>query len=970
MTARSEGQRHKRHELPRAGYAGVPGEGAEQAELKGDLAELRARLREATETIEAIRAGAVDSLVIGLPGQEQVYALTTADRTYRLIVESMSEGTAVVSQRGVIVETNPQLQAMTGRSASGLAGTDALGLASPSSRPALARLLQAGLRGGRDRTEAELNGPGGQPFPVLVAASGFSADAASLCCLVLSDLTAQRAAQDEASAAAAYNRSLIEASLDPLVTIAPDGILTDVNVATERATGYSHEELAGTDFSSYFTDPAAARAGYEQAFRKEAIRDYPLGLRHRDGHVAPVLYNAAVYRDPDGQVAGVFATARDMTAVRKAEAALQDAEASYRALFEQPIVGMSEMTPGGSLIRANAAYSALTGYSPGELRSMSMANILHPDDMAADIDHSRRMLAGEMGSYSLVRRYRRKDRSTGWIDVTHTIVRDEDGKPLRVIAVGRDITEQRRTEQALHTSEERLRAIVHDAPIGITELTTDGAFVSANAYMCDLLGYRPDEIRGLAMADVTNPEDLAADAAQLERLTSGAIQSYAMTKRYRRKDGGIVWVAVSRSVVHDGDGCPIRIVSVVQDINAQRQAEDSLRRSEARLQALVDNAPVGIAETLPDGRFKRANPAYCQLTGYTEDELREIGGLAEITDPADRPADEAQIRQLFAGEISAYTIDKRYLRKDGTTVWVTAARALVRDARGEPERLISVVRDITGQRQAEAEVRELNTGLERRVKQRTADLELANRNLQSFTYSVSHDLRAPLRALSGFSEALEEDFGDKLGETGRGYTQRIEAASQRMAQLIDDLLLLSRVSRAGIDPQPVDLSAQARTIAGQLRGSDPARQVRFDIADGVTVTADRELIRSVLQNLLENAWKFTSRTADPVIEFGAAPAPEGQTCCYVRDNGAGFDPAYVDRLFQPFQRLHHERDYPGTGIGLASVARIIERHGGRTWAEGAVDQGATFYFTLSGTPEPAPPGQAALPAPPPGQADG
>ncbi len=263
---------------------------------------------------------------------------------------------------------------------------------------------------------------------------------------------------------------------------------------------------------------------------------------------------------------------------------------------------------------------------------------------------------------------------------------------------------------------------------------------------------------------------------------------------------------------------------------------------------------------------------------------------------------------------------------------------------------VNILSDLS---EAEAEVRTLNAELEVRVALRTAELERVNKNLEAFTYSVSHDLRTPLRALSGFSAALVEDYGDRLDETGRGYAGSIMAASERMAALIDDLLVLSRVSRAGMNREPVDLSAEAAAVAGELESRDRGRAVRFIIEDGIRVTADRSLIRTVLQNLLENAWKFTARRDGAVIEFAraagedGAAGEEGMVCCCVRDNGAGFDPAYVAKLFEPFERLHDAAEFPGTGIGLASVARIIERHGGRAWAEGAVGQGATFYFTLS-----------------------
>ena len=243
-------------------------------------------------------------------------------------------------------------------------------------------------------------------------------------------------------------------------------------------------------------------------------------------------------------------------------------------------------------------------------------------------------------------------------------------------------------------------------------------------------------------------------------------------------------------------------------------------------------------------------------------------------------------------------------------------------------------------------MRTLNAELEARVAQRTAELERANKNLEAFTYSVSHDLRAPLRALSGFSDALLEDYGDRLDETGRGYAGRIQAASGRMAVLIDDLLQLSRVSRVDMNLSR-SISARRPPPSPANFSREPGRRVSFVIEEGVRVTADRSLIRTVVQNLVENAWKFTAQRDDATIEFAIAAADNGQRCCYVRDNGAGFDPAYAGKLFQPFERLHNAAEFPGTGIGLASVPRIIERHGGRVWAEGAVGHGATFYFTLA-----------------------
>ncbi len=351
------------------------------------------------------------------------------------------------------------------------------------------------------------------------------------------------------------------------------------------------------------------------------------------------------------------------------------------------------------------------------------------------------------------------------------------------------------------------------------------------------------------------------------------------------------------------------------------------------LSAIVNSSDDAIVGKTVDGVITSWNSAAERMYGYSAAEI--IGQPVTILCPPDRMGEIKEILERIAqGERVMHHQTVRR-RRDGTGFPVSVTVSPVHDDGGRLIGASSIARDITEQRRTEAELR-----------RRTDDLECANRNLEAFTYSVSHDLRAPLRALGGFSAALLEDCGDSLGEAGRGFAERIQAASEQMAKLIDDLLHLSRVSRAEIHLESVDLGAEAANIAGELQRQGPDRRVLFTIQQPVCALADRRLIGTVLQNLLDNAWKFTSRQDDASIEFGTARAGDASICCYVRDNGAGFDPAYVDKLFSPFQRLHTAREFPGTGVGLASVRQIVERHGGRVWAKGAVEAGATFYFTL------------------------
>ena len=329
-----------------------------------------------------------------------------------------------------------------------------------------------------------------------------------------------------------------------------------------------------------------------------------------------------------------------------------------------------------------------------------------------------------------------------------------------------------------------------------------------------------------------------------------------------------------------------------------------------------------------DGYFKELNPRWETTLGFTIQELL-ASPFMEFIHPDDRERTQAEAQRQGEGR-QALFFENRYRCKDGSYRW------FVWNAIPDTERrlIYAVARDVTERKQ-----------LEEQLQHHSRQLEVANQELEAFSYSVSHDLRAPLRGIDGFSQALLEDYGEQLDAQGKDYLQRVRSGTQRMAQLIDDLLNLSRVARSEMRRERVNLSALAHAIAQELQKAQPDRQAELVITPGLVAEGDGRLMRVALTNLLSNAWKFTVKQSHPKIEVGTAQQ-DGQTVYFVRDNGAGFDMAYVGKLFGAFQRLHTAAEFAGTGIGLATVQRIIHRHGGRVWAEGAVEKGATFYFTL------------------------
>ncbi len=496
--------------------------------------------------------------------------------------------------------------------------------------------------------------------------------------------------------------------------------------------------------------------------------------------------------------------------------------------------------------------------------------------------------------------------------------------------------------RAAARSEARHRALVDDVKdYAIVMLDPDGRVASWNAGAERIIGYGAGEIVGRDFA-LFYPADDVEQGKPARLLAAAAAEGRSADEGWRvRKDGSRFWASVAITALRDAGGRLIGFSSITRDLTERRQAEEALREREASFRFLFANNPMPMwvydAETR---RFLEVNAAAVAHYGYSREEFLRMR-IDDIRPPEDVPRLLEVVRQSADG--LKHSGEWRHRLKDGRIIDVEIVSHRLVFA-GRPAALV-VAHDVTERKRAERELRALTAELERRVAERTSQLELANKELEAFSYSVSHDLRAPLRSIDGFSQALLEDYADRLDPQGQEYLRRARAASQRMAELIDDLLNLARVARADLRREPVDLSAMARAIAGELQRSQPERRAAFVIADGLVASGDPRLLRVALVNLLGNAWKFTGKQPEARIEFGRTHR-DGEPAYFVRDDGAGFDMAYVGKLFGPFQRLHGAAEFEGTGIGLATVQRIVHRHGGRVWAEGAVGRGATFYFTL------------------------
>jgi PAS domain S-box-containing protein len=713
--------------------------------------------------------------------------------------------------------------------------------------------------------------------------------------------------------------------------------LDDVGLTRENAIGRLHYEC-------FPLLPEHMRESCRRCLAGETLSG------HEDHFVAPdgtdrwADWRLVPWGDAGEATGGLIVYTEDVTARVLAQREVRRGELEYRALFENMAEGVfharmifeGERPVDYVYLSVNRAFVSMTGLTDAVGRRTSEVH-----GHTAETDPELFELLGRVATTGAPeKRELFSNRRKRWLSLSAYCPEAGSVVVLMDVITKRKQAEleARRWQRAFEQSE---------TPIALVDAATESIEAVNEAY-ARKLGYSAQELVGHPFNAIYPASELANRTAALRAAEAG--DGHAMFEsRHVRKDGSEFPVMVDITAVRDDTGTIVSRVKIAHDLTEVRRAGAALREREHTIRALLDSAAQAIIAVNPEGRIVLANKMAGKMFGY---------GAAELPGLSLDTLLPEEIRDQHAGDMADYFGDPHVrpmgvglslqgLCRNGTRFPVEISLSHIETEAGPMA--IAFVNDVTARQRAECEIRELNASLERRVKERTEELEATNQELESFAYSVSHDLRAPLRGIDGWSLALLEDYGDGLDEQAQKYLGRVRGESQRMGTLIDDLLQLSRVTSTAMERAPVDLTAIAARVEARLRKANPERALTFHIEPGLTARGDARLLEIVLTNLFDNAVKFTAPRAESEIWFSVSQQG-GEDVFQVRDNGVGFDMKYSASLFGPFQRLHKQSEFSGTGIGLATVKRVVHRHGGHVQSEAEVDGGASFSFTLGGQP--------------------
>lgn len=787
------------------------------------------------------------------------------------------------------------------------------------------------------------------------------------------DITDRKRAEAALGESEGRLAGVIASAMDAIVTVDDQHCIVLFNCAAEKMFRCPGTDALGHPITRFIPERHhAGHAGHIDRFGKtgvtsRAMRPHELGNKdalwaiRADGQEFRI--EASISQVVAGGKKLFTVIMRDVTERLQAEKAVLEAQARMAGIVASAMDAIVTVDNQQRIVVFNAAAVRIFGYSEAEALGQPLERLIPSRFRAA---HSARVrefgetgttnrAMGQLGALWAVRANGQEFQ----IEASISQVEIAGQKMFTVIL--RDVTERKQAEE----TRERLAAVVDSSDDAIIGKTLNGTITAWNRGAEKVFGYSSMEAVGQPIAMLIPPERVAEEDGILARIERGESVKHYETIRLR-KDGTRIDVSATISPIRDGSGAVVGASKIARDITQRkkaeavlaaqaeelsRQAEELLRSQTAlenqklMLQSILDSMSEGLVAADEHGEIILWNPASLRIGGQASASIEDWAGRNSPCLPDKvTPAGQTLLQRAVRGEpITA----ELFLRNAeiGTGVWIEASGRPIRDQGGALRGGVVAFHDITQRKTDELEIRKLNNELEARVAKRTAQLEEANHELEAFTYSVSHDLRAPLRHMSGFAAMFLEEFGDSLDPQARHYLNRIQNGARSMSQMVDGLLNLSKMDRHALQMRLTGLNSVVEEVVTMLQGEAGGREVEWKIGSLPCVECDPLLMKQVFQNLIANAIKYSSTRAHAIIEIGQTQA-NGQPAVFIRDNGVGFDMQYADKLFGVFQRLHRQEDFEGTGVGLATVQRIIQKHGGRVWAEAEVDLGATFYFTV------------------------
>jgi PAS domain S-box-containing protein len=737
-------------------------------------------------------------------------------------------------------------------------------------------------------------------------------------------------------------RRLIDTAYEGIWTINAQGRIEYVNQRMTEMLGYTVEEILDRSVFEFMDEGVRSEAKGKFERCKQGIKEqFDFCYRRKDGSELWTIVSTNPIFGETGEFQGAIAMITDVSARVLAEEALHKSEERFRLAIDNFPDTFAIYDANRRIQFVNARGIELTGKSLEEF-------IGHTDEEVWPCEVTDTYLP------LLERAVETRTSQTKECDITlpdigklsmvvkYVPLLDERAEIYSILGITYDITERKQAEEALRLSEERFRRLFDSNLIGIAFWNVDGFITDANDAYLQLAGYTREEfaaLGGINWRNLTPPEYKHLDDRAIEETIATGI-SKVYEKEYVHRDGKRVPIVLGVALLNNSQS---NGVAFVLDITERNQALEALRESEERFRNMADIAPVMIWMSGVDKLCNYFNKPWLDFTGRTMEQ--ELGnGWAEGVHPDDFQYCLDTYMSAFDAR-KDFRMEYRLRRFDGEYRWVFDTGIPRFAPEGSFLGYIGSCIDISDRKQAEAEIRQFNEILEQRVKERTIQLEAANKELESFSYSVSHDLRAPLRHISGFVELLERRTAATLDETSLRYLNTIAQTAKHAGTLIDNLLAFSRMGRTEMRYTILNMEQLVREVQRDLELETNGRAIHWQVEQLPQVQGDPSMLRLVLANLIQNAVKYTQTRTKAEIAISSTDN-EHEVIFFVRDNGVGFDMRYVHKLFGVFQRLHTAEEFEGTGIGLANVRRIIHRHGGRTWAEGAVDRGATFYFSL------------------------